>query len=318
MPFRCSSFLASVAGQPWCLRAASLLAVPLLLLAGCESFRGTPERLPREEMLPAATDGGAVPAAPPSVTTADASIKTILASPNTDTRNMALAKRMYLIDMNFAEFESKLFQRMREAGFGTDVLTLGVTSAGAASGGAAASILSAIGAGITGSRAAFDKEVLADKTLPALHAAMRANRAKLRNRIITGMGKSIGVYPPYMAASDITDYEAAGTMLTALIGLTEQATIEARTEERKLEIITGFTTLPAANYLANYAHQPGLPLQQTKSRLEEITRMYKDLGVDTKGAAAVSLYRNPALLKETETIARSAGAADAGRIQSPA
>lgn len=244
---------------------------------------------------------------PVSAATADASIKSILGSPDTGARNMALSKRMYLIDSNFAEFETKLFQRMREAGFGTDVLTLGVTSAGAASSGGAASILSAIGAGITGSRAAFDKEVLADKTLPAIHAAMRANRAKLRNRIITGMSKSIDAYPPYVAVSDITDYEAAGTMLTALIGLTEQATVEARAEEKKLEVITGFTTSSAANYLQSYAYRSGLSLEETRARLKDISRRYEQAGVATNGAAAVSLYRNPALQTETEAVARSLG-----------
>lgn len=312
MPFRRSPAAVRPSGLSRCPWTASLVIVPILLLAGCESFKGSPERLPREEMLPVATDGAArkpdpaIPS-PDAVANVDASINSILGSREPSTRNMALSKRMYLIDMNFAEFETKLFQRMREAGFGTDVLTLGVTSAGAASSGGAASILSAIGAGITGSRAAFDKEVLADKTLPAIHAAMRANRAKLRNRIITGMSKSIEAYPPYVAVSDITDYEAAGTMLTALIGLTEQATVEARTEEKKLEVITGFTTSSAANYLQSYAYQPGLSLQETRARLIEISRRYEQAGVATNGAAAVSLYRNPALQTETEAVARSLG-----------
>nr|WP_295833000.1 hypothetical protein [uncultured Azospirillum sp.] len=269
-----------------------LLAVLPLMAAvtGCASFKGYPERLPAE---PAVVEQG--------------SAAGILTCSDETCRNTKVAARMYAIDTNFSEFEEKLFQQMREAGFSTDVLTLGVTSAGAASGGAAASILSAIGAGITGSRAAFEKEVLGDKALPAIHSSMRASRARMRTRILTGLSKPLKDYPPGIALTDLEEYYSSGTVLSALIGITERAATAAHEAEQQLVSISGFASTDAANFLYGYAVADGLSDAEKRDRLNRIAAQYKAQGVDTRGIAAISLIRNPALASQTAAVARGFG-----------
>lgn len=268
-----------------------LASLPLVVaVTGCASFKGYPERLPPE---PALVEQGSAVA--------------ILNCVDETCRNTKVAARMYGIDVNFSQFEEKLFQQMREAGFSTDVLTLGVTSAGAASGGAAASVLSAIGAGITGSRAAFEKEVLGDKTLPAIHSSMRANRAHVRARILTGLSKPLKDYPPGVALTDLEDYYASGTVLSALIGITERAATAAHEAEQQLVNITGFASTDAANFLYGYAVADGLSDAEKRDRLNRIAAQYKAQGVDTRGIAAISLIRNPALASQTAAVARGFG-----------
>lgn len=189
------------------------LALPLMI-SGCASVRGYPERLIEADV-------------------ALKDVRDIYKQDNikacdveTDEakkiacRNNILSAGMIGIDINFSEFERKLFKEGREASFVTTVATLGLTTAGAMTGTA---VLSGIATGIVGSKEAFDKEILLDQAKNAIHTQMRALRQTVANRIRYGMTRPFDEYPLDTALIDIEEYYNAGTLLGAYVGITASA-----------------------------------------------------------------------------------------------
>jgi hypothetical protein len=141
---------------------------------------------------------------------------------------------MYATDIRFSQFEERLFKETREAGFAATLATLGLTTAAAFASGGTSQILSGAAAAVIGAREAFQKEVLAERTLIAIHTAMRAGRAQVRLRLLSGLRQSVEQYPVGVALSDLGDYYDAGTILGALVGITEVVGAEAREAETRL------------------------------------------------------------------------------------
>jgi hypothetical protein len=218
----------------------SLMSVFLiaLLLSGCAALSGFPERAtdPIQDLdqLKSYIDAKAITTClndkPPTV----------------DCRNKVITARMHATDIRFSEFEESLFKRTREAGFGATLVTLGLTSGAAGAGGITSQVLSGIAAFIIGAREAFQKEVLAERTVVAIHTAMRANRARVALRLRTGLTQSIDQYPLALGLSDLNDYYNAGTVLGALIGITETVGVEARRAEEELRQEIQFSLDPFA------------------------------------------------------------------------
>lgn len=189
------------------------LALPLMI-SGCASVRGYPERLIEADVaLKDVRD----------IYKQD-NIKACDVEPveakKIACRNNILSAGMIGIDINFSEFERKLFKEGREASFLTTVTTLGLTTAGAMTGTA---VLSGIATGIVGSKEAFDKEILLDQAKNAIHTQMRALRQTVANRIRYGMTRPFDEYPLDAALIDIEEYYNAGTLLGAYIGITASA-----------------------------------------------------------------------------------------------
>lgn len=206
---------------------AALLAT---ILAGCAAFDGHPQRATSPEadleQLKPRIDATAVAAC--------------LDNPTVACRNTLIAARMHAIDIRFSEFEETLFRDTREAGFGATLGTLGLTSAAAVTSGGASQVLSGIAAFIIGGREAFQKEVLAERTVIAIHTAMRAKRAQVALRLRAGLGQSIVDYPLALGLADLNDYYSAGTVLGALVGITETVGATAEKAEAKLQTEMSF------------------------------------------------------------------------------
>jgi hypothetical protein len=204
----------------------SLMSIFLIMvLSGCAAFSGYPARAtdPRRDLEQLQPHIGAE------------AITVCLANPTMACRNTLMAARMHATDIQFSEFEETLFRQTREAGFSATLVTLGLTSAAAFAGGTASQVLAGIAAFIIGAREGFQKEVLAERTLVAIHTAMRANRARVALRLRQGLGESINQYPLALGLSDLNDYYNAGTVLGALIGITETIGVEARKAEEGLQ-----------------------------------------------------------------------------------
>lgn len=257
-----------------------------IILAGCSAFGGYPERLPEDQ----------------DVVIANGSVANILNSQNEADRNKAITARLFAIDQNFSIFEKKLFEQVREAGFATTVATLGVTTAGSLTGGVAASILSALGSGFTGARAAYEKEVLGEKTLLAIHTAMRANRTVVRARIQRALPKSLKEYPPGLALADLDEYYFKGTVLGALVTITETVGNQSVNANHELREIYGYSSSQAAEFLNTYFAEP-LPENVRRVRVEEVRSEYRKLGVNVDGIATISLVRDPKLDAQTRIVA---------------
>lgn len=204
-----------------------LTSLCVFALAGCAAFRGHPDQAtdPRADLQTLASQINA------------AAVTTCLQSPTAACRNRVIGARMYAADIQFSEFEQTLFNDTRSGGFAATLSTLGLTTAAAASSGGTSQVLSGLSAFIIGGREAFQKEVLAERTAIAIHTAMRGRRAQVALRLREGLGKSIEVYPFESALGDVNEYYTAGTLLGALVDITEtvgMSTKQAEAELRKV------------------------------------------------------------------------------------
>lgn len=199
-----------------------------LTLGGCAAFNGSPQRVtnPQADLQTLASQIDAT------------AITACLMEPAIQCRNRVVGARMYATDIRFSQFEETLFRDTRSAGFGATLATLGMTTAAAASTGGAAQVLAGVSALVIGGREAFQKDVLAERTVIAIHTAMRSKRAQVALRLRAGLSRSILQYPFELALSDLNDYYGAGTVLGALVGITE--TVGATAQQAETELRTQF------------------------------------------------------------------------------
>lgn len=130
-------------------------------------------------------------------------------------RNRVISIWLLAIDTRYDAFRRDLSRGRKGANVGLDMLTLGLTSAGAIWDGAA-SELSALATGVGGTRASLDRELYFEKTLPVLISYMDAERLSLRGAIMEGMAKPIGDYPLEQGFSDLWRYQSAGSLDRAI------------------------------------------------------------------------------------------------------
>ena len=197
-------------------------------LSGCAAFEGYPQRAtaPEDDLRLLAPRIGVE------------ALNACLDNPTVACRNKIIAARMHANDIRFSQFEQELFRQTRGAGFGVTLATLGLTTAAALVSGSASQVLAGTGAFIIGGREAFQKEVLAERTIIAIHTAMRAKRAKTAFRLRTGLRQSLDEYPLALGLADLDEYYNAGTVLGAMISITETVGVEARKAEENLEELT--------------------------------------------------------------------------------
>src|SRR5258708_18285876 len=206
-----------VAGLSRSWLAFSILVFAGLLLAGCETFRGRPDRLYTiaEE---AAKARDALPGIEANYDLAR------LDNDRMFYRNEYIALRMYIIDAEFTEFESALTKERGEFGFTTALVTQGLTTAGAVFTPAnTVRTLSALAGGVNASRGFYDSELLVNKTIQIVQAQMEAKRDEVATRIIGKVGYSAVTYPMSAALHDLEDYYRAGTLTAGLIKATAEA-----------------------------------------------------------------------------------------------
>ncbi|GAA0668716.1 hypothetical protein FHT00_000350 [Sphingomonas insulae] len=195
------------------------LAAGLLpLLAGCASFAGTPEPV-------IATDQVVAIAREAPYRIQDAAAL-IAASGNTTLgyRNAFIAVQLAAIDARYLQFRRKLAIQSKSANFGLEIGTLALTGGGAVAGERLANILSAGGAGLTGTKAALSKEVYFEKALPALIASMEAQRLAARAPLIAGLRQTIIAYPTAQAIADLFALQNSASLDAAIGSLTAAAT----------------------------------------------------------------------------------------------
>jgi len=181
------------------------------LLAGCQTFSGKPARLYSiAEEVANARDTLPTIAANYAATKLDVD--------RIGYRNEYIALRMYIIDAEFTEFETALTRERDEFGFGTALVTQGLTTAGAVFTPAnTVRTLSALAGGVNASRGFYDSELLIGKTIQIVQSQMEAKRDEVAARIISKVGYSSITYPLSAALHDLEDYYRAGTLTEGLI-----------------------------------------------------------------------------------------------------
>jgi hypothetical protein len=213
----------------------------------------------------------AVPPAPPSTANSVQVVQQFYALPTEPQRRTfrdeLIAERIALINISYRLFEARLFQEGTEREISTDWALLGLAAAGATvSSSATQSILAAISGGLVGARAAFDKQALFDRTLPALVSQMESSRLRVELRLLQGMQQDTGAYGIVQALGDLDAYYAAGTLPGAIINVAGDAGItKARIEQERTFSFTSYDE--AAKSLQQLLTGPSGTLDQAKLRV---------------------------------------------------
>jgi hypothetical protein len=188
-------------------------------------------------------------------------------------RDEVVNARVYAIDLYFGKFQQDLFGEGVGFGIATDWITLALAGAGAVTGNAGTkAALAAAAAGIIGAKAAFDKNVFFDKTMPALLAQMVALRKTVLARIQAGLSQGIDRYPLPQALIDLEDYYNAGTIPGAITGIVEGAGAAAKQadEEMKQVLVGRFTADAAGDALRRFWKPDGkIVNQENQARIRK-------------------------------------------------
>jgi hypothetical protein len=140
------------------------------------------------------------------------------------------------MDISFNAFQEALYKEGVDYGIATDWAVLALDAAGTLVGGAGTkAALAATSGGLTGAKAAFDKNVYFDKTIPAVLAKMVATRKEILVKLRGGLTRTTEEYSLTQALVDLEDYYYAGTIPGAIIGIAETAGAEAEKADRDLK-----------------------------------------------------------------------------------
>jgi len=150
-------------------------------------------------------------------------------------RNAIIQARLAELDILYNAYERELSANIRSGNFGFSLAQLLVGTAGTLSGASASQNLSAASAVLAGSQAAYDRDILLDQTLQAAVSQMRANRNTIKTRIIQRFSSNTSDYSIQMALSDLTAYEQAGSLSSALASISEAAADQRQSSEISLE-----------------------------------------------------------------------------------
>jgi len=197
-------------------RVASVAALIAsgVVLSGCVTARGGPERLfsiseevaqARDVVLPIVVD---------KYNFAQTESDRMLA------RNEYIARRMYIIDVEYTEFETALTRERQEFGFITALTGQALTTAGTVFTPVnTIHTLNGLATGLNTSKGFYDSELLVSKTIQIVEGQMRAQRDDVATRIISRINKneSTITYPLSAALHDLEDYYRAGTLSAGLI-----------------------------------------------------------------------------------------------------
>jgi outer membrane protein OmpA-like peptidoglycan-associated protein len=157
---------------------------------------------------------------------------------------------MLMIKQRSDQFQHDINASLSTGNFLLDTTSLGLTLSAPLVASGTAKVLSAIAAGVIGSRKNFDEDFLYSYSLSTIMKQMRTDQAGVETRIIAHLSKPGGYATMYEASLDLYDYEQASSWDHAMGSLeasvaAQTAACEARTREQKLDVATGDTALPA-------------------------------------------------------------------------
>lgn len=151
-------------------------------------------------------------------------------------RNNVVTIRMFLLEKNYNDWETRLLNDTRTGNFVSTLASLGLSGAGSViSPGKTSKTLAALNSAVTGGKQAFDKDVMLDRTLQILITQMRASRAKAKELLIKRLSTSYDEWPIGLAMVDLAAYEQAGTLSAALTAVAENAATEKKQNEDRAD-----------------------------------------------------------------------------------
>lgn len=208
--------------------------------------------------------------------------------PTADKRDRMIAGRLVMMNLQYLQFIKSLNAEKQFIDTATEILVLSLNlSAASVSGETVKTILSAVSAGVVGSKIAIDKNFYYEKTMPALVASMNAQRKLMLTPILQGLGESLDVYPVEKAVTDLEAYYQAGTLIGAINAIQATAAEKEKEADKQNESITR-------------ARISALLPQETRNQIKTIgdaIEGLKDQDLDKAKAALGSLGYDTATIK---------------------
>jgi hypothetical protein len=167
-------------------------------------------------------------------------------------RNDWIAARMYAIDIQYTAYESGLTRERQGVGFGAAATTIALTTAsGLVAPVATKNLLTGLAGFVTGTRAAYDNDVLLAHSVQWIQSQMRTQRSIVAERILRGMKAPTAAYPLAAALTDLEDYYRAGTFTGGMLSTSDTLGAEAKFAEliKQDRIQVGFVATSAGKAL---------------------------------------------------------------------
>ncbi|WP_128971389.1 hypothetical protein [Bradyrhizobium tropiciagri] len=173
-------------------------------------------------------------------------------------RNNMIAARMYVIDMEYTQYEGQLMHEGQAVDFSTK-LTSGVltTTAGLIGNLGTSHALAETATLINGLDSAYNDKILKSQIIQNVMSAMRTARHDQAAVIYANMYCPVSVYPIGFALSDLETYYRAGTFQTGLIKLTQTVT-KAESDAKLRRTITSLRPrrTPKRSWMRTRRKQP--------------------------------------------------------------
>src|SRR6266571_1293453 len=236
-------FLSQVGWSRWSIGASDALTSSYgtsAVLFGCSSLKGVPDRLFTVEEETAQARGlvpGLTHSSVPELTAQ------YYAAPARDLRNEIIARRMYIIDVQYSKYEEGLTRENQQVNFIADATSQGLNAAGTISTTAETMRIAGAVAGlVTGVKGTYQSDIVIAKTVQIIQTQMRANRDLVAARILKRLIDPIDVYPLSLALSDVEDYYRAGTLTAGLIKAADSVSTDAKQAKNEKDNTVILTT----------------------------------------------------------------------------
>jgi hypothetical protein len=163
-------------------------------------------------------------------------------------RDQILYELMAIIEAEHGEYERSMIFRKSTADMVFDFLELGLSGAGAVTGGAETkAILAAIATGTKGAEISVNRRVFHDQAVEAIQAQMRAAQKSRKAQIIESIQKTNVVeYPLDLGLSDVVEFYYDGTLARAFQSMVRDAKKKEEAAEMDINDALGRLT-PTAN-----------------------------------------------------------------------
>lgn len=214
-------------------RAAAVLALSAMSLGGCATFSGQPEPVITVQMSDEALADYRVPAILRKYGTLNGRAQRAY-------RDEVVAVYVQAIDARFYQFRGNLNSEGKATNLGFDSLLVGLVGAAALAPTSAAD-LAIISTGVLGLRSSVDRNLFFDRTLPALLAAMDAERFRIRTAMAQHMAQDTAQYPLVAALVELQEYQQAGTLNSAIAAITSDAAADREEAKDAFEKRVRFT-----------------------------------------------------------------------------
>lgn len=200
-------------------------------------------------------------------------------------RNEMLRELLWMVDYTYDDYKKQLHNSHATFGFLSDMAILGTSSAGAIVGGEALkAILATASAGVVGARNSVSQNFYREQSIEIIIGKMDTLRATIRLGIERRFSEDLDTYSLRQGFLDIRSYFDQGSVVTALVVLSQEVAPKAQ---------------EAAKTLKEYQDQmAGNP----KGKLETLIGQLESLPADKRDAACLALSNAMAPYTEFQTL----------------